>query len=83
MRTASAVIFTLCASFALLCPIPSAVSQGIELPARKPGQWEIKMVPETPGAMPDMTIVACIDAAVDDLRKKTRKKAAPRRRKKA
>jgi len=65
MRTASAVIFTLCASFALLSPIPSAVSQGIELPARKPGQWEIKMVPETPGAMPDMTIVACIDAASD------------------
>jgi len=40
-------------------------SQDFEFPARKPGQWEIKMVPETPGSMPDMTIVACVDAASD------------------
>jgi hypothetical protein len=64
MRTASAIIFAIGAS-ALVAPIPSAVSQDIELPARKPGQWEIKMVAETPGAAPDMTIVACVDAASD------------------
>ena len=29
-----------------------AMSQDIALPARKPGQWQIKMVPETQGAAP-------------------------------
>jgi hypothetical protein len=62
MRTATAIILSAGVSLALTLP---AASQDIELPARKPGQWEIKMVPETAGAAPDMTIVACVDAASD------------------
>jgi hypothetical protein len=42
-----------------------AAAQEIDFPARKAGQWEIKMIPETPGAMPEQTIKACIDAASD------------------
>jgi hypothetical protein len=42
-----------------------AGAQEIDFPARKAGQWEIRMTPETPGAMPEQTIKACIDAASD------------------
>ena len=63
MRTASGIILTV--GFALVSPTTPAASQDFELPARKPGQWEIKMVAETPGAAPDMTIVGCVDAASD------------------
>jgi hypothetical protein len=45
--------------------IAPAFAQDIELPSRKSGQWEISMIPETPGAMPQMTVKACIDEASD------------------
>lgn len=62
MRIAHAIMVTITASLGLPSP---ATSQEIELPARKPGQWEIRMESETPGATPDMAIVACVDAASD------------------
>ncbi len=37
----------------------------IDLPARKPGQWEVKMTPKTAGAAPTMTTQLCLDAASD------------------
>jgi hypothetical protein len=43
----------------------AATAQDIEFPERKAGQWEIKMVPETPGAMPETTVQACLDAESD------------------
>jgi len=62
MRIASVIIVTIAGSIGL----PSLSSaQDIELPARKSGQWEIKMVSETPGAPPGMAIIACVDAASD------------------
>lgn len=62
MRTGFTVTLATVMSIATSLP---AMSQDIALPARKPGQWEIKMVPETQGAAPNMTIIACIDAASD------------------
>jgi hypothetical protein len=44
---------------------PPAQAQPIELPARKPGQWDIRMVTEKPTAIPPMTMQMCIDAATD------------------
>ena len=43
----------------------AAEAAGIDLPARKPGQWEIKMTPKTAGAAPTMTTQLCLDAASD------------------
>lgn len=62
MRVTSAVFLAAAAAIGLSTP---AVSQDFELPARKPGQWEIKTVGGSPGGVPDMTIVACVDAASD------------------
>ena len=42
-----------------------AAAATIDLPARKPGQWEIKMAPKTAGAAPLMTTQLCLDAASD------------------
>jgi hypothetical protein len=52
-------------SAAIGFPIAPAFAQNAELPARKSGQWEIKMIPDTPGAAPEMSIEACVDAASD------------------
>ena len=49
----------------LACTTVAAEAAGIDLPARKPGQWEIKMTPKTAGAAPTMTTQLCLDAASD------------------
>lgn len=64
MRTESARILTVTVSIALLSLPTAAMSQDFELPARKSGHWEMKMVAETPG-MPGMTLEACVDEASD------------------
>jgi hypothetical protein len=43
----------------------AAEAAQIDLPARKPGQWEMKMTPKTAGAAPTMTTQLCLDAASD------------------
>jgi Protein of unknown function (DUF3617) len=43
----------------------AAFAENAEFPARKSGQWEIKMIPETPGGAPEMSIQACVDEASD------------------
>lgn len=43
----------------------TAGAAGIDVPARKPGLWEIKMTPKTVGAAPTMTTQLCLDAASD------------------
>ena len=50
---------------AVLLP-PPAIGQTIgDLPPRKPGQWEIRMVTEKPGGVPEVSTQVCIDASTD------------------
>ena len=53
-------------SFALLLSalLPVAGAAAVELPVRKAGLWEMKMV-RTGGSMPDMTMQHCTDATTD------------------
>jgi hypothetical protein len=55
MRSAAIIAATL---------ILSAPALGEEMPARKPGLWEMKMMAEG-GGMPPQTMKQCIDAATD------------------
>ncbi|CAN5208973.1 DUF3617 family protein [soil metagenome] len=57
LRTATALV--------IVFPAFAAASAEIELPARKPGLWELKMIPETAGAAPQITMQLCLDAATD------------------
>src|SRR5262245_31160462 len=50
-------------AFALVCAQPAAA---VDLPARKPGLWEIKMTSEGHG-MPPSTSEHCVDAETDKL----------------
>lgn len=59
-RLALSALITL----AVLAPF-SAVAQLLDLPARKPGQWEMRMVTEKPAGGPSITSQMCIDAATD------------------
>jgi hypothetical protein len=43
----------------------AAVAQLPDLPARKPGLWEIRMTTEQPAGTPVITSQMCIDAATD------------------
>jgi hypothetical protein len=52
------------AATGLLALLPAADAQGVELPLRKAGLWEMKMV-RTGGSMPDMTMQHCTDASTD------------------
>ncbi len=49
--------------FAVLTTAASA--QTVELPPRKPGQWELKMETQKPAGTPAMSMQACIDTATD------------------
>ena len=59
--------WTLLAASAALIAFSAAAADaaGLDLPPRKPGQWEIKMAPKTGGAAPTMTTQLCLDAASD------------------
>jgi hypothetical protein len=58
-------IVSLLSLVAILLPQP-AISQTLEdLPSRKPGQWEIRMVTEKPGGVPEVSTQVCIDASTD------------------
>jgi Protein of unknown function (DUF3617) len=48
----------------LLALLPASVALAVELPVRKAGLWEMKMV-RTGGSMPDMTMQHCTDATTD------------------
>lgn len=52
------------AAAAMLAP-SIGKAQLLELPPRKPGQWEMRMVSEKPAGGPSMTSQMCIDAATD------------------
>ena len=48
----------------LLALLPALDALALELPVRKAGLWEMKMV-RTGGSMPDMTMQHCTDASTD------------------
>lgn len=54
---------------AMTCVLSLAASMasaaGFDFPSRKPGLWELKLVPETAGAAPQITMQLCLDAASD------------------
>jgi Protein of unknown function (DUF3617) len=49
---------------AMLALLPALDAQAVELPVRKAGLWEMKMV-RTGGSIPDMTMQHCTDATTD------------------
>ncbi|MBI5323168.1 DUF3617 family protein [Bradyrhizobium sp.] len=51
-------------SLGLLALVPCAGALALELPVRKAGLWEMKMV-RTGGSTPDMTMQHCTDASTD------------------
>jgi uncharacterized protein DUF3617 len=55
---------SLATALALLVLLPAAGAQAVDLPTRKPGLWEMKMV-RTGGSVPDMTMQHCTDATTD------------------
>lgn len=61
MRIQSSV-FLVPIAFSLVLATSLASAQ--DLPARKSGQWEIKMLPDA-GGMPAMTMQACVDEGSD------------------
>jgi hypothetical protein len=65
MQPVFSTLSTLSAIAVLAALALPAAAQEIDFPERKAGQWEIKMIPEVAGAMPEQTIKACIDAASD------------------
>jgi hypothetical protein len=56
--------FSLATALGLLVLLPAAGSEAVELPTRKAGLWEMKMV-RTGGSVPDMTMQHCTDATTD------------------
>lgn len=55
---------SLASALGLLVLLPAAGAQAVDLPTRKAGLWEMKMV-RTGGAVPDMTMQHCTDATTD------------------
>jgi hypothetical protein len=55
--TSAALASALCAT--------TALSAEIDLPARKPGAWNIQVVTKAPAGMPPMMMQVCLDAATD------------------
>jgi hypothetical protein len=53
------------AGLAAIGPASSWAAETIELPARRTGYWEIRIVHGAPAGAPDMTLHACIDTATD------------------
>jgi len=47
------------------CVAFPVLADSLNIPAHKPGQWKIEMVPETAGAVPAMVTQVCLDAETD------------------
>lgn len=57
-------LFLAAAGAAMVASLP-AHAQSLDLPARKPGQWELRIVAEKPAGTPGMDAQMCLDAATD------------------
>jgi hypothetical protein len=55
---------SLALALGLLVLLPAADAEAVDLPTRKAGLWEMKMV-RTGGSVPDMTMQHCTDATTD------------------
>ena len=55
---------SLVSAIGLLAMVPAADALAVELPVRKAGLWEMKMV-RTGGTVPDMTMQHCTNEAID------------------
>ncbi|TKW78972.1 MAG: hypothetical protein DI543_07680, partial [Bradyrhizobium icense] len=55
---------SLAAALGLLVLLPAAGAEAVDLPTRKAGLWEMKMV-RTGSSVPDMTMQHCTDATTD------------------
>lgn len=53
-----------CVGFCLLTQLPAPAAHAVEMPARKAGLWEMKVV-RTGSPIPEMTMQHCTDAATD------------------
>lgn len=60
MRFAPIALSLLTVSIAL-----PALADTFDVPARKPGQWKMEIIPETAGAAPAITMEVCLDAETD------------------
>src|SRR5438128_11503976 len=56
--------FSFAFAIGLLALLPAADAQAVDLPVRKAGLWEMKMV-RTGSSIPDMTMQHCTDATTD------------------
>ena len=56
--------FSLATALGLLVLLPAVGAEAVELPVRKAGLWEMKMV-RTGGSTPEMTMQHCTDATTD------------------
>jgi hypothetical protein len=63
--TAHAIVLHGAAALALFALSALASAAELDLPSRKAGLWELKMIPETAGAAPQVTMQLCLDAASD------------------
>jgi hypothetical protein len=52
-------------SICLLALLPAVAAAAVELPTRKAGLWEMKVLRAAGGSTPDMTMQQCTDAATD------------------
>ena len=59
------VAILLTAAGAAVAATIAAHAQAIDLPTRKPGLWDMKMVTEKPAGIPGFRAQMCIDAATD------------------
>jgi Protein of unknown function (DUF3617) len=57
-------LFSLCLASALLASLPVSMARADELPTRKAGLWEMKMV-RSGSMLPEMTLQHCTDEATD------------------
>jgi hypothetical protein len=60
-----AIAGLLLAGFAGGLPTIAGAQALVELPSRKPGHWELRMVTAKPGGTPDVVSQVCIDASTD------------------
>ena len=55
----------LAAAIAAIAATLPASAQGVQLPPRKPGQWDVRMVTEKPAGGPNLNAQMCVDANTD------------------
>ena len=57
-------LFSFCSALVLLALLPALDARAVEMPIRKAGLWEMKMV-RTGSPMPEMTMQHCTDETTD------------------